>query len=70
LQIHHCSKATFHDVDLPDTEAARKEAAFIFADLLRDVALKFNDCPEWRMEVTDEFGNSVMRLKVKAEYPT
>jgi hypothetical protein len=47
--------------------AARTEAAGIFVDVARDVARDLETNPQWRMEVTDEFGKPIFRLSVHAE---
>jgi hypothetical protein len=61
---YHCSD---HKVDLPDARAAHEEATMIFGDLARDVAAQLNETPEWRMDVSDEFGKSLFRLRLLTE---
>jgi hypothetical protein len=56
-----------HNVDLPDVRAAHKEATMIFGDMARDVAAQLNETPEWRMDVADEFGKSLFRLRLLTE---
>jgi hypothetical protein len=35
--------------------------------MARDVAAQLNETPEWRMDVSDEFGKSLFRLRLLAE---
>jgi hypothetical protein len=38
IHIHQGSRTNSHPVDLPDVDAARREAIGMFADLARDIA--------------------------------
>jgi hypothetical protein len=49
--------------------AARQEAMAIYADLARDIFVGSPLNCEWHMEVTDETGKSIFRLKLLAESP-
>jgi hypothetical protein len=53
--------------DLPDNQAAQKEAAAIFSDLARSFAHDIDANPEWQIEVTDEAGKPIFRLTLLAE---
>jgi hypothetical protein len=39
----------------------------IFGDFARDVAAQLNETPEWRMDVSDESGKSLFRLRLLTE---
>jgi hypothetical protein len=39
----------------------------IFGDMARGVAAQLNETPEWRMDVSDEFGKSLFRLRLLTE---
>jgi glucuronate isomerase len=67
FHIRHGNHSSDHKVDLPDARAAHEEATMIFGDLARDVAAQLNETPEWRMDVSDEFGKSLFRLRLLAE---
>ena len=56
-----------HNVDLPDVRAAHEEATMIFHDMARDVAAQLSETPEWRMDVSDESGKSLFRLRLLTE---
>ena len=53
--------------DCRDDDAAKREAAGMFADMARDIAGKLQSNPKWQIEVTDEDGNTIFRLSVLAE---
>jgi hypothetical protein len=59
FHIRHGDHSSDHNVDLPDARAAHNEATMIFGDLARDVAAQLNETPEWRRDVSDEFGKSL-----------
>ena len=46
---------------------AHKQAAMIFGDMARDVAAQLNETPEWRMDVSDESGKSLFRVRLLTE---
>jgi hypothetical protein len=52
-----------------DAAAARVEAAAVFADFSRDIAAHLVANPEWRLDVLDESGKLIYRIKVVAEAP-
>jgi hypothetical protein len=53
--------------DCPDDAAARREARGMFADMARDVASDLENNPEWQMEVANESGKPIFRLRIFAE---
>jgi len=53
--------------DLPDNQAAKREAAAIFSDLARSFADDIDANPEWQIEVTDESRKLIFRLTLVAE---
>jgi hypothetical protein len=67
FHIRHGNHSSDYNVDLPDARAAHKEATMIFGDMARGVASQLNETPEWRMDVSDEFGKSLFRLRLIAE---
>lgn len=54
-------------VGLPDTHAAHKEAVAMFVGLIRDIAGELETHPAWQMEVLDETGKPVFRLRLLGE---
>ena len=48
--------------DLPDLDAARREAVTFSGELLRDRGAKFWDGAEWRVEVKDAHGLMLFTL--------
>jgi hypothetical protein len=67
FHIRHGIHSSDHNVDLPDPRAAHEEATMIFGDMARDVAAQLNETPEWRMDVSDESGKSLFRLRLLTE---
>ena len=67
FHIRHWNHSSHYNVDLPDARAAHKEATMIFGDMARGVAAQLNETPEWRMDVSDEFGKSLFRLRLLTE---
>jgi hypothetical protein len=53
--------------DCPDNNAAQREAAGMFADMARDIALELESKPKWEIEVGDPTGRSIFRLSILAE---
>jgi hypothetical protein len=54
--------------DCKDDGAARKEAAGTFADMSRDISKRLPlDDFNWQIEVADEVGKSIFKIKVAAE---
>jgi hypothetical protein len=52
---------------LTDFQAARKAALGICADLTKDIVAGLTEDSEWRLEVRNEAGESVFRLRLLAE---
>jgi hypothetical protein len=52
---------------LSDNCAARKAALDICADLAKDIVTGLTEDSEWRLEVLDQSGTPVFRLRVLAE---
>jgi hypothetical protein len=52
---------------LCDSYAARKAALGIYADLAKDVVNRLMEDSEWRLDVLDESGKPVFRLRLLAE---
>jgi hypothetical protein len=67
INIHQGSHTNSHPVDLPDVDAARREAIATFADLARDIASNLPNDPDWRIEVIEPAGGTVFRLGISAE---
>jgi hypothetical protein len=67
FHIRHGNHSSDYNVDLPDARAAHKEATMIFGDMARGVASQLNETPEWRMDVSDESGKSLFRLRMLTE---
>jgi hypothetical protein len=39
----------------------------MFADVARDIAGELQSTPDWQIEVADETGKSILKIKVTAE---
>ena len=52
---------------LSDSFAARKAALGICADLAKDIVTGLREDSEWRLDVLDEAGRPVFRLRLLAE---
>ncbi|MCS3896074.1 hypothetical protein M2171_005207 [Bradyrhizobium japonicum USDA 38] len=55
--------------ELPDKHAAWKEATITAGQMLQDMDGKLRPGHDWRMEVTDEFQNTLYALHIQAEKP-
>lgn len=55
--------------ELPDRQAAWKEATETAGQILQDLDGKLKPERDWRMEVTDEFQNTLYVLHISAEKP-
>jgi hypothetical protein len=53
--------------ELPDSDAARKEALKIWSDLARDIATDLETEPMWRMEVADGSGKILIEVRTVVE---
>jgi hypothetical protein len=67
FHIRHGNHFSDQNVDLPDVRAAHEEATMIFGDMARDVAAQLNEMTEWRMDVSDQSGKSLFRLRLLTE---
>jgi hypothetical protein len=54
-------------MDLPNDEAAWEEATTACGEMIKELDGELKAGPEWRMEVTDETGAIVYRLRFSAE---
>jgi hypothetical protein len=61
------SRSSDVDVDLPDDDAARDEAAAVCSDMIRDIIKRLGDSPEWRLEVPDRSGTVRHLFRLSAE---
>jgi hypothetical protein len=61
-----CESPPIEDV-LNDSCAARKAALDICADLAKDIVSGLREDSEWRLEVLDQSGKPVFRLRLLAE---
>jgi hypothetical protein len=55
--------------DLPDKHAAWKEATVTAGQMLQGLDGNLAPGRDWRMEVTDEFQNTLFVLHIRAEHP-
>jgi hypothetical protein len=53
--------------ELPDDEAAWREATSYAGALLNDIDGKFRPGQEWRLEVTDEAGKPIYKIFISAK---
>jgi hypothetical protein len=53
--------------DCLDDDAAKKEAAGMFADMARDISSQLQSIQDWQIEVSDDAGKSFFRIKLTAE---
>jgi hypothetical protein len=53
--------------ELPDNEAAWKEATVIAGEVFKDIDGKFRPGQDWSLEVTDERRNPLYLIRVSAE---
>ena len=57
-------------INLPDIFAAQEEGIRLSGELLREMGGKFWDGTEWSLEVTDEGGLVLFRLRFSADKAT
>ena len=55
--------------ECPDDDAAKKEAAGMFADMARDLSERLQSTPDGQIEVMDDAGKSIFRIMISAELP-
>jgi hypothetical protein len=53
--------------DCPDDDAAESEASGMFADMARGISERLQSTRDWQIEVTDDTGKSIFRIKIIAE---
>ena len=53
--------------ELPDMQAAWREATMTAGQIIQDLDGKFRPGKEWRLEVTDEFANPLYVIYVSAD---
>jgi hypothetical protein len=53
--------------ELPDIYTAQAQAIRTSGEILRDMGAKFWDGAEWKMEVADERGDTLLVLRCSAE---
>jgi len=53
--------------DCLDDDAAKKEAAGMFADMARDISGQLQSVRDWQIDVQDDAGKTIFRIKVAAE---
>ena len=53
--------------ELPDRDAAWREATVTTGQIIQDMDGKLEPNTEWRMEVTDEFANPLYLIQVSAQ---
>ena len=68
FQIHDgCSVRDSEGTELPDIYVAQGEAVRLSGAVLRDLAAKFWDEKDWKLEVTDELGQTLFILTFSVE---
>ncbi|MGC2084272.1 MAG: hypothetical protein WA702_13065 [Bradyrhizobium sp.] len=56
-----------HGEELPDDEAAWKEATSFAGALIKDIDGEFRPGQEWSLEVTDDAGKSLYQIHISAK---
>ena len=70
FHITHERNDTDHDGrELPDEHAAWKEATITAGQILQSIDGHLKPGREWRMEVADEFQNTLFMLHINARKP-
>jgi hypothetical protein len=69
FSVSHGQKPTLPrpGLEFPDDEAAWEEATTACGEMIRDLDGDLKAGPEWRMEVTNETGDVIYRLRFSAE---
>lgn len=67
--IHERTEIDYVGEELPDKHAAWKEATVTAGQMLQGIDGKLKPGRDWRMEVTDEFQNTLYVLHIQAERP-
>jgi hypothetical protein len=53
--------------ECPNDNAAKNEAAGVFADMARDVAYQIQHIPDWQIEVANHAGKTIFKIQINAE---
>jgi hypothetical protein len=53
--------------ECPNDDAAKREAAGMFADMARDIANRMPSIHDWQMDVTDASGKVIFKIRITAE---
>jgi hypothetical protein len=53
--------------DCPDDDAAKNEASGMFVDMAREISERLQSSPDWQIEVADDVGKTIFRIKINAE---
>ncbi|MCK1598054.1 hypothetical protein [Bradyrhizobium sp. 164] len=56
-----------HGEDLPDDEAAWREATSFAGQLFKDIDGRFRPGQAWSLEVTDEAGKPIYRIQITSK---
>jgi hypothetical protein len=67
FHVHHGDHSSHHNIDLPDVRAAHIEATVICRDMAHDAAAQLNETPEWQIDVSDESGKFLFRVRLRTE---
>jgi hypothetical protein len=52
--------------DCLNDDAAKKEAAGMFADMARDISKEMQSIHDWQMDVTDAAGKTIFKIRITA----
>jgi hypothetical protein len=53
--------------DCQDSDMAKREASGMFADMARDISRRLHLGADWQIEVADDAGKSIFKIRVTAE---
>ena len=71
FHIHHDGDhPDLEGEELPDAHAAWKEATVTAGQMIQDIDGKLRPGHDWRLQVTDEFANTLFELQVTARKPS
>ena len=68
-QVRLGAGRVFEGEELPDMHAAWKEATVIAGKTIQNIDGKLRPGHDWRLQVTDEFANTLYELQVTARKP-
>ena len=66
---HDMTQPDLEGEELPDMHAAWKEATVTAGKTIQNIDGKLRPGHDWRMQVTDEFANTLYELQVTARKP-